>query len=435
MIRRNALTSRAKEVALWVYSALPSAEVAIALVAGRILFGSRARRLGRESFDRLLVRQILLVRLDVVGDFVLNTPLLRELRRAFPSAKITAVVDEAVLNLCETCPYVDEVIPFRCKVPRFLRPFLWPWRAYRFARRTLSAKRFELAILPRREADRGFGTFMAYFSGASWRIGFASQATRYKSRVNNHFDRLLTHVITEDPLDKHEVEHNLAVLRPLGVTAADDRTELWVTSADESYAEQVFRRHGIAESFPVFGICPSPGNSELKQWPVSSYAELCRELVRRYGGRIVIFGGPGEERLGRPIEERLAANVINLTGKTTLRQMAAVLKRCHLFFGNDAGPLHMAGAMGVPVIGIYGSSCHHRYGPWKHQAVLNRELPCSPCGQGDRYDRCWACVFDVPRCLTELGVAQVLAKAEEVPWERRPQSDGGIVQRSFQAGL
>lgn len=435
MIRRNSLTSLAKELALWVYSVVPAAEVAIALVAGRFLFGSKARRLDKEPFDSSLVRHILLVRLDVIGDFVLNTPLLRELRRAYPSAKITAVVDKVVLNLCETCPYIDEVIPFHCNGARSLRPFLWPWRAYRFARRMLSAKRFDLAILPRREADRGFATFMVYFSGAPLRIGFASQATRYKSRVNSGFDHLLTHVITEDPLDKHEVEHNLAVLRALGVTAADDRTELWVTSADESYAEQLFMRHGVAASFPVFGICPSPGNSELKQWPISSYAELCMELVRKYGGRIVILGGPGEEQLGWPIEDRLATNVINLIGKTTLRQMAAVLKRCHLFFGNDAGPLHMAAAMGVPVIGIYGSSCHHRYGPWKHQAVLNRELPCGPCGQGDLHDRCWACVFDVPRCLTELGVAQVLAKAEEVHWERRPQRDLGMVQHSFQGGL
>jgi len=434
MIRRNAFISLARGVALWVYSALPAAQVTIALVAGRVLFGAKAQRLGRESFDRSLFRHILLVRLDVIGDFVLNTPLLRELRRAFPSAKITAVVNEGVLNLCETCPYVDEVIPFRCNVRSLLRQFIWPWRAYQFARRILSTKRFDLAILPRRDSDIGFATFIAYFSGASWRIGFASHATRYKMRMNSGFDKLLTHVIAEDPSHKHEVEHNLALLRALAVTPADDRTELWVTPVDESYAEQLFRGHGVLTSFPVFGICPSPGNSELKQWPVSSYAELCVELVRRYGGRIVVFGGPGEERLGRPIEERLAANVINLTGKTTLRQMAAVLKRCHLFIGNDAGPLHMAAAMGVPVIGIYGSSCHHRYGPWKHQAVLNRELPCSPCGQGDRYDRCWACVFDVPRCLTELGVAQVLAKAEEVPWERRPQSDGGMVQHSFLAG-
>jgi len=435
MLRRNAVMDLAREVALWVYSALPAAQVAIALAAGRILFGSKARRLGRESFDRSLVRQILFIRLDVVGDFVLNTPLLRELRRGFPSAKITAVVDKVVLNLCETCPYVDEVIPFDCNVPRFLRPVLWPWRAYQFPRRGLSAKRFDLAILPRREADRGFGTFMAYFSGASWRVGFASQATRYKRRVNNRFDQLLTHVITEDPLDKHEVEHNLAVLRALGVTAADDRTELWVTSGDESYADQVFRRCGVEESVPVFGICPSPGNSALKQWPISSYAELGTELIRRYGGRIVIFGGPGEEHLGRPIEERLAGNAINLIGKTTLRQMAAVLKRCHLFIGNDAGPLHMAAAMGVPVIGIYGSSCHHRYGPWKNQAVVSRELPCGPCGQGDAYDRCWACVFEVPRCLTELGVAQVLAKAREVAWEKRPQNGSGMVPHISQAGL
>jgi lipopolysaccharide heptosyltransferase II len=419
MIRRNRFTKLVREAALWVYSAFPYLEVAIALVLGRILLGLRARPPAQESFDGSQIRKILVVRLDVIGDFAFNTPLLRELQRGFPSAKITVVVNERVLNLCETCPYVDEVIPFRCNVPGFLAPVILPWRAYRIARRRLSAKRFELAIVPRREAEMWFATFIAYFSGAKWRYGFSSKVSRFKARVNHGFDRLLTHVIPDDPVRKHEVEHNLAVLRALGVTPADDRTELWVTSADESCAEEIFRRHGIAAELPVFGICPSPGNSELKQWPISSYAKLCAELVQRYGCKIVILGGPGEEPLGRLIEDRFPANVINLIGKTTLRQMAAVQKRCDLFIGNDAGPLHVAAAMGVPVIGIYGSSCHHRFGPWKHQAVLNQELPCSPCGEGDLADRCWSCVFEVPRCLTELGVALVLSKTEKVQSERK----------------
>ena len=427
MLRRNTLTKFAREVALWVYSALPYVEVSIALVIGRVLFDSRLRRLAKEPFDRSKIRRILLVRLDMLGDFVLNSPLLRELRREFPCAKITAVVNEAVLNLCETCPYVDEVIPFRYQKSGFLRVFILPLRAYRFARRMLSAERFDLAILPRRDADMGFATFIAYFSGARWRLGFASHVNKYKMRVNNRFDQLLTHVIPEDALREHEVEHNLAVLRPLGGIASDDRTELWVTSLDESYAEQVFRSHSVAARFPVFCICPSPGNSELKQWPITSYAEVCMELVRRYSGTIVILGAPGEEPLGRLIEQRLPAKVINLIGKTTLREMAAVIKRCDLFIGNDAGPLHIAAAMGAPVIGIYGSSCHHRFGPWKQDAVVSRELLCSPCSQGDLYDRCWACVFDVPRCLTELGVPQVLRKIEEVQSEGRLQTHRGLV--------
>jgi lipopolysaccharide heptosyltransferase II len=431
MLRRNAVTKFAREVALWVYSALPYVEVSIALVIGSFLFDSRLRRLAQEPLDRSRIGRILLVRLDMIGDFALNTPLLRELRREFPCAKITAVVNEAVLNLCETCPYVDEVIPFRYQKSGFLRVFILPLRAYRFARRMLSAKRFDLAILPRRDADMGFATFIAYFSGAPWRLGFASRVNNYKMRVNNQFDQLLTHVIPEDALRKHEVEHNLAVLRPLGGIAADDRTELWVTSLDESYVEQVFRRHNVAAEFPVFCVCPSPGNSRLKQWPISSYADVCTELVRRYSATIVILGAPGEEPLGRLIEQRLAAKVISLIGKTTLRQMAALIKRSDLFIGNDAGPLHIAAAMGAPVIGIYGSSCHHRFGPWKHQAIVSRELLCSPCSQGDRDDRCWACVFDVPRCLTELGAPEVLRKVEHVQSERRLQADRGIVSTEF----
>lgn len=431
MIRRSALRNLAHEIALWVYSPLPYVEAAIALVIGRFLFDSKVRRLAREPIDRSKIGQILVVRLDMIGDFVLNTPLLRELRREFPAANISLVVNERALNLSETCPYVDEVIPFRCNVPGFLRPILLPWRAYRLAGRMRSRERFDLAILPRRDADMGWATFIAYFSGATWRLGFGSRVDTYKKRVNNGFDKLLTHVIPEDPARKHEVEHNLAVLRALGGTAEDDRTELWVTSADESYAEQVLSRHGVGEKFPVFGISPSHGNSELKQWPISSYAELCMELVGRYDGTIVVFGGPGEEPLGRQIEERVPANVINLIGKTTLRQMAGVMKRCHLFIGNDAGPLHIATAIGAPVIGIYGSSCHHRFGPWKHHAVLNRQLPCGPCGQGDTYDRCWSCVFEVPRCLTELDVAQVLQKTEEVQWESRLRADQGTVSTHF----
>jgi ADP-heptose:LPS heptosyltransferase len=106
---------------------------------------------------------------------------------------------------------------------------------------------------------------------------------------------------------------------------------------------------------------------------------------------------------------------MNVVGKTTLRQTAALLKRCHLYVGNDTGAMHVAAAMDTPVVALFGSSCRHRFGPWgKGQAVLGPELACGPCIQAHHLDRCVHCIFDRPHCMLDITVEQVQRVVESI---------------------
>lgn len=393
----RAVLALASRIALWMTS--PQ----LAFRCGEILFGLLGRRGDAPVSILSEVRNVLVVRLDEIGDAVLTTPLLRELRRNLPMARITLVVAPHVANLMQLCPYVNEVLTYQCHTTHL------KWQrlrlhvaALKLARRHLWARRYDLALLPRWDVDQDHAAFVAYFSGAKWRVGYSETVSEQKRRLNRGLDRLLTQPLF-DRAPKHEVEYGLGIIRALGGTIRETNLELWVGAEDEAFAERVLQQAGVGAEDTVVALCPAGGSSPLKQWPVSRFIELGRWLQTEYDARLLLVGGPGEEVLASEIEQGLDVPAISVIGCSTLRQMAAVMRRCQLYVGNDTGPMHVAAAMGVPTIGLFGSSCHHRFHPWgeSHHVVANT-LPCSPCADEPHRARCVQCVFDHPRCMHEL---------------------------------
>jgi lipopolysaccharide heptosyltransferase II len=379
---------------------------------GEPLFWLMGRRRNGSEIVLSQVKRVLVVRLDEIGDVVMTTPLLRELRRNLPDAWIALVVQPAAHNLVATCPYVNQVLTFDWRVEGRLANLRSHGRALRLARRRLWRSRFDLGILPRWDADHCHGTFLLYVSGARWRMGYSERDNARKKRLNAGFDRLLTHAL-EDATLKHEVERNLHVLRALGGKVRDDPLELWLDEEDEAFAREVLEHHDVGLAELIVGFGPSGGHSPLKQWPPARFAELGRWLQAKYGARIMVFGGPGEEPLGREIGQGLDFPPIDMVGRTTLRQSAALLSRCHVFIANDTGLMHVAAATGIPVVALFGSSCPHRFSPWgKDGTVLWSRLPCSPCFQEGHAYCCRTCVFDQPRCMVDLAVEQVESAVE-----------------------
>lgn len=361
---------------------------------------------GREV-DLAQVNRVLVVRLDEIGDVVMTTPFLRELRRNLPDAWITLIVKPAVYNLVELCPYVNEVLTYDWNTPRRNRQLRRHGRALKLAWKHLWRRHFDLAIVPRWAADHCHATFVAYFSGAPWRVGYSEKVTDLKQRANSGFDRLLTHVLDDNTM-KHEVEHNLDVIRFLGGRVQEERLELWVGEEDEVFAEQVLKSSDALPDDLLIAF--GPGAREPKRtWPLSNFVELGAWLKREYEARIMVVGGPGEEPLGQQLQRQLGDRVINAVGRTTLRQTGALLKQCHLYVGNDAGPLHMAAAASVSVVEI---SCHpldgsplhprspRRFGPWGvPYVVLQPEKALAPCSE--------ACTAAQAHCILGVTVEQV----------------------------
>jgi heptosyltransferase-2 len=357
---------------------------------------------------------VLIVRLDEIGDITMTTSFLRELRRNIPDAWMTLVVKPAVHNLVGRCPYVNEVLSYDWNAPVRFPDLYRHGRALGLAWRHLVPRRFDLAILPRWDADHHHASFIAYLSGARWRVAYSENVIAHKQRLNRGYDSLFTHVLRESTL-KHEVEHSLDVIRFLGGRVEEDRLELWLQEEDEAYAAMVLKESQVVPEELLIGVGPSGGNSPLKQWPVDCFIELGRRIRAAYPSRVVVVGGPGEEALGAEIHRALGPSTINTVGKTTLRQTAALLKRCDIYVGNDAGPMHMAVALGVPVVALFGASCPHRFGPWgSGHRVLWQALPCSPCFQEGHVDRCSQCIYDRPHCILGIPVDEVQQAVEQM---------------------
>ena len=405
---------------------------------GELFFRLRGMRGNRRAMDLLGVQRLLLIRLDEIGDVVMTTPFLRECRRNFPQAWITLVVKPSLRNLVETCPYTDEVLTYDWNVPYFhhckhagSRPHLERHkRALRLARRHLWGKRFDLAILPRWGTDFYNGAFLAYFSGAGCRVGYSEKNSAHGPRFYEGVDDLLTQAIfTETPA--HEVERTLNVLTFLKGNIESTLLELWTAEGDEQFASDALNSKGNASDGPFIAFGLGAGESK-RVWPIENFIELGEWLTQTYNAQIVLVGGPSEVEMGRQFQQSVSYKIINVIGNTTLRQTAAVLKRCSLFVGNDSGPMHIAAAVGSVVAEI---SCHpltgslehpnspHRFGPWgEAHVVLQPAAPLTPCFDG--------CTANEPHCILGVEVDQVKAGIRE---RFKCQADFSVVGASNHA--
>jgi heptosyltransferase-2 len=337
------------------------------------------------------------------------------MRRNLPNAWITLVVKPETVNLVERCPYVNEVLSFNLQVAKRMRRYRLLWRAIRLVKQRILPRNFDLAILPRWDEDLYYGTFLTYLSGAPWRVGYSEKVISHKQIHNQGFDRLLTEVLVSTDI-KHEVLHNLDIIRNLGLMVYKLGLELWVSPADEKFAFKKLYPHNVL-NFNELIIAMSPGVSHPKrQWPLKRFIDLSIWLRKKYQTRILVLGGPGDDLLGRTMSDALGACLVNLVGQTTLRQAGALLKHCHLFVGNDSGPMHLAAAAGIPVVEISahpsnGSAQHsnspHRFGPWgvPHR-VLQPPIATSPCSD--------SCAAKIPHCILSVTVEQVQSAVEEL---------------------
>jgi heptosyltransferase-2 len=403
----------AKSVVQWILFWLTSTRVV--LFIGEPFFWLLGLRGKRQEIDLSQVKRVLIVRLDGMGDLVLTTPFLRELRCNLQDAWITLVVKPSVYNLVEFCPYVNEVLTYDWKT---LLTCDWSiqdsfWQVQRHKRALGLAlnhfwrRRFDLTILPRWDADYYNATYVSYFSGAPWRVGYSENASDDKRRLNIGYERLFTHVLSDNTL-KHEVERNLNIIRFLGGTIKQERLELWVNPEDEAFAERVLNLNGICLGDLLVAF--SPGAREPKRkWPLANFIELGTWLKGEYDAGIVVVGEREEGLLGHELQKQIGDRVINVVGQASLRQTSALLRHCRLCVSNDAGAMHLAAAAGVAIIEI---SCHPRNGsefhsnspkrfrPWGvPHVVLQPETALDPCSGGCNHTRA--------HCIIGVAVEQV----------------------------
>lgn len=347
------------------------------------------------------IRRILIIKLDELGDLVMAWPLIDTLQSNFPAAELTLLVNRSVLGITEGMVGI-RVIGVNVKCNRLLRPLILPIRHYRFVQDHLRNEDFDVCLLPRRDSDDVAATILGYFTRSTRRISFSEKSTPRKAVTNRSFDSLLTDALPA-PETQHETITNLSLLAAIGCFPVAWKGSLPLPQAAIRYAQEALRE----SEAPFVAICPTSGHSPLKQWGVERFAELASRLVAS-GLTVVVVGGSGDLQLGATLQQACEGKCLNFTGKTSLAQMAALLDRCIAFVGNDAGPMHVASALGVGTVGVFGSSCWHQFGPWgPRHAVLVGEISCSPCHSHPK-NRCDVCIHGKPICLEKILTSQVL---------------------------
>lgn len=313
--------------------------------------------------DEREVKSILITRVDGLGDLVLVSSLLREVRRHWRKAHITLVVDKRFLSFVEHSPYADEVIGFNEEGSKYKRLFVGPWRALQLSRKQLWQRRFDLAINPRWDIDSRHATIIGYFSLARHHLGFSETVSERKRHLNYGFNRFFTQIIPSKAGTRHETERNAEVLHALGICNINtDQLELALTEADWAYAQQILAQNGVNSGDLLF--CLGVGATEAKRrWPIERFAYIAEWLHDKFQAKFLVVGDSVDACNAEQMRSILGSTMINQAGVCNIRQSAALIAFCNGYLGNDSGPMHLAAASNVPVIEL---SCHPEGAPAEH---------------------------------------------------------------------
>jgi len=339
-------------------------------------------------------------------------PAVRHLRQVWPAARLTMLCGPWAQTIAERNPYLDEVLI--CQFPWFSRQprksFLDPYWLLREEARRLRERAFDLAIVMR--FDHWWGAWLSCWAGIPCRLGydipevapFLTQAVPYAQ-------------------GRHEVLQNLALAEAATGSSANadsGRLEFSPTAEEVETAQRLLASAGVQSEDRL--VCVHPGaGAPVKLWDNRAWAQVIQALMREYGVKVILSGGPGEASLLRELESLLvagldsgeAARVTNLAGRTNLGQLAAVMQRCRLVMGVDSGPLHLAVAVGTPTLHLFGPADARLFGPWgdpQRHLVVTSPLGCAPC---NRMDYAPAELDNHP-CMRNITVESVLAAARRL---------------------
>ncbi len=358
-----------------------------------------------------LIKNILIIKLDGIGDFVLLTPFIRELRKSHIKSNITLVVNPTVQSLAENCPYVDDVIAYdgwvkskECTLFERIK------RVELFAKRIFVNKRYDLAIVPRWDEDSYGAAFLTFFSKAKRRIAFSESVNSRKRISNKNFDRMFTEVFFDKTI-KHEVEHNLYMLKALGYEFKNKDLELWSNIEDRQYVREMMAQRNIQKDDQLIGVGISAQNPK-RVWDFNNYKKLINYIgYKNKKCKFFLLGGPEAiESAQQIVDGILYDNTINLVNQTTLMQIAALLENTHLYIGNDTGIMHMAAAMdnfvceisSFPINGKNSSpNSIKRFGPWgRNYLAIQPKFGLDDCVE--------ECNKNYAHCINTITVTDVI---------------------------
>ena len=390
---------------------------------------------GQPQSSSLNPRRILVRGVNWLGDAVMTTPALLRLREKFPDAHITLLTPEKLADLWKNHPAVNEIISFQAGESVFA------------IGKKLSAGKFDLALVLPNSPRSALEVFLARIPqrigyARPWRNFFLTQTVAPRSeavkmhkrsvaeikhlvaadvsRRQNSVRRVLTNTTTTT----HQTHEYLHLVAALGADPEPLAPQLFVTPEE---VEAVKKKFGLEKiSGPILGLNPGAEYGPAKRWPAERFIAAAQQIQSKTNCTWLLFGGKNDETAAAQIQsaignQQLASakpqaqpgSAINLAGKTTLRELMSLLKLCRVLLTNDTGPMHVAAALGTPVVVPFGSTSPELTGPGlpgdpRHH-LLKSDAPCSPCFLRE-------CPIDF-RCMNGIGVEPVVeAVVEALKW-------------------
>ncbi len=320
-----------------------------------------------------------------IGDAVMTMPALRALRKAYPGATISLLAKPAVIPVFENNPDIDDIIEYDGKFEGFMGKLRLAW--------FLREKKFAMALLLQNAFD---AALIAWLAGIPRRIGYNRDGRGI----------LLTDAVPFNGDDRkiHHTMYYLNLLDSAGIHADFEEPVIHLSIEERMKAREVLSEL----KRPILGVNPGATFGSAKRWLPERFADVANWFRRGTGGGIVIFGSKNEAAMAQKIDKQVPQDKLFLAGKTSLRELAALIAECDILLTNDSGPMHIAYAVGAPTLAIFGSTDPKLTGPTgEGHTTIKKEFSCSPCFQRN-------CRTKDLRCMYTVTAEEVFFKIKEM---------------------
>jgi lipopolysaccharide heptosyltransferase I len=337
---------------------------------------------------------ILIVKMSAIGDVIHTLPALNAVRKHYPAARISWLVEEDASALIEGHAALDRVLVSKRK--RWLKGLLGPspWNnvkeMYLFIKE-LRDTRYDLIIDFQGLLKSGV---LIALSRGKRKVGFG------KGMEHQEFSYIfLNERIPAVDMDIHALRRGMMLLDAIGIPSNDIEYNIPVQPQDRNFVDSLLLQHGIENSKLLVALNPV-AKWDTKLWNNARLAELADKLVREYEASVVFTGSQSDQKTVQDIISSMETGAVNLAGETTLLTLAALYEKTDFIVSTDTGPMHIAAAVGTPVVALFGPTAPWRTGPFGsgHQ-VIRADLECTPCFKRE---------CDTIDCMEKISVEQVL---------------------------
>lgn len=335
------------------------------------------------------MKKILVINTMCIGDIVLTTPVFHVLKKNLPAAHIVMLTDMRYQAVLENNPNIDEFISLDKKgVHKSCKGVLQVLSEIR-------KRKFDLVVnLSCNERS----IFFTLFSGAKKKLGYAHKGQGFFLDGSVPFAAI--------PAGKrHFADSNVDIIRSLDLSDySHNGPEIFPDAEDYKFAQEFWQKAGVNNETLVIGFNMG-ANWPSKRWTENGFFEVAEKIKAKYQAEIVFFGSRDDLPLVERVTEKLTFQPLIAAGKTTLRQLSALMRRCKVILTNDTGPMHIAVASGVRAVAIYGPSPVGSFAPYgEGNTVICHHIDCSPCGRHECTDH---------RCMKEITSHEVLKEIEK----------------------